>query len=401
MTQWLAVLLFGLAGTALADLKVIVAVDPSDRESMVISWYDIGTALTKAAGTPVRMQKTQDLSDVMRSTRTGEYDVYIAPSHVAASALSHGYTLVGSTDPEEIYQLVARSGIKAPGELKGGRIYLTQQDSVGAYIARGMLNESGQSLKTFNDVLYRRTAGAGLFAIDTGLVDATVAKRAEVEVWLKGADAKGHVLLTSRPVPGGMTVVIRKDLPDAMRAKLEGWFLSPAGTMAGIGRVVHRPDIATYRYVSALGNWTPSQLPGAKVTTAQEVVGLLQAGVALVDVRTAKEFGEKRIRSAILIPYVEKSVKDIAFDPKVDEFALPQGLDRAKPVIFHCNGPECWKSYKASQVALSRGFKTVYWFRGGMPEWEKSGLPIDTSKPPAESLAAANPPAPAEGAPKR
>jgi hypothetical protein len=42
-------------------------------------------------------------------------------------------------------------------------------------VAARMLNESGQSLKTFKDVLYRRTSGAGLFAIDTGMVDATVA----------------------------------------------------------------------------------------------------------------------------------------------------------------------------------------------------------------------------------
>jgi len=35
-------------------------------------------------------------------------------------------------------------------------------------MARGMLNEAGQSLKMFQTVLYRKTSGAGLFAIDTG-----------------------------------------------------------------------------------------------------------------------------------------------------------------------------------------------------------------------------------------
>ncbi len=390
------------AGSAAADIKVLVAVDPSDRESMVISMQDIGATLSRAAGVPARMSKSQDLSDAMRSTRTGEYDVYIAPAHVAASALSHGYALVGSTEPDEVYQLVARSGAKASADLKGGRIYLPQQDSVGAYMARGMLNESGQSLKTFRDVLYRRTSGAGLFAIDTGIVDATVAKRREVEQWLKSGDSKGRVIITSRPVPGGMSVVLKKDMPEALRAKIEGWFLSPAGAMSGIGRVAFRPDAATYRYVAALGNWTPAQLPGAKVVTAEEVSALARAGVTVVDVRTAKEFNEKRIPGAVSIPYVEKSVKDVAFDPKADEFAIPDAMDRAKPVVFHCNGPECWKSYKASQVALSRGFKTVHWFRGGMPEWEKSALAIDTSKPAPDRLAASAAAAPATlAAPKR
>ena len=88
------------------------------------------------------------------------------------------------------------------------------------------------------------------------------------------------------------------------------------------------------------------------------------------------EFGEKRIAGAVSIPYGEKSVKDVAFDPKADEFALPDAMDRAKPVIFHCNGPECWKSFKASLRALgSRRFDSVYWFRGGMPEWTGKGLP--------------------------
>src|SRR5207237_9556673 len=119
--------------------------------------------------------RVQDRGEWMRSSRTGEYDVYIAPAHVAASALGHGYELVGSTERDETYQLVAKPGVKTPAELKNGKIYLTQQDSVGAYMARGMLNESGQSLKIFQQVMYRRTSGAGLFAIDTGLVDAPVA----------------------------------------------------------------------------------------------------------------------------------------------------------------------------------------------------------------------------------
>ncbi len=389
MRNALAWALLLAAGTAAADIKVLVAVDPSDRESMAIGMQDIGVSLSRAAGVPARMSKSQDLSDAMRSTRTGEFDVYIAPAHVAASALSHGYTLVGSTEPDDVYQLVAKTGTKATSDLKGGRIYLTQQDSVGAYVARGMLNESGQSLKTFKDVLYRRTSGAGLFAIDTGMVDATVAKRVEVDQWLKSGMAKGAALITSRAVPGGMTVVLKKDMPEAVRAKVEGWFLSPSGAMQGIGRVAYRPDVATYRYVAALGNWTPAQLPGAKVVTAEDVSSLARSGVAIVDVRTAKEFGEKRIAGAVSIPYGEKSVKDVAFDPKADEFALPDAMDRAKPVIFHCNGPECWKSYKASQVALSKGFKTVYWFRGGMPEWERNGLAVDSSKVAPDRIASA------------
>ena len=142
MTRLLALALLLAAGNAAADVKVMVGVDPSDRESMVISLIDLGTTLSRVAGQPVRCYLSQDLGDVMRSTRTGEYEVYIAPAHVAASALSHGYALVGSTDPDEIYELIVRPGTKAPAELQGGKLYLTQQDSV-----------VGRSLAPFGGIL--------------------------------------------------------------------------------------------------------------------------------------------------------------------------------------------------------------------------------------------------------
>ena len=378
MAPGLWTLLF-FAGSAIADLRIMVGVDPSDRESMVISVLDMQQTLGRIAGQPVHAVKSQDLGDVMRSTRTGEYDVYIAPAHVAASALAHGYALIGSTDRDELYQLVARPGAKAPADLNGGKIYLTQQDSVAAYMARGMLNEAGQSLKMFQQVFYRTTSGAGLFAIDAGLVDATVAKKGDYESWVKQSSSKSAVLLSSRAVPGGMSVVVKNSLPEATRSKLENWLVSPGGTLAGIGKVSYHSELANYKYVAALGNWTPSQLPGVTMVTASEVVALQQKGVPIIDVRLAKEYHEKHIRSAQSIPYAEKSLKDVAFDPALDQWAGPEKLDKAKPVIFHCNGAECWKSYKAAKVALSKGFTTIYWFRGGFPEWESSGLAVESS----------------------
>ena len=376
-----------VTGSALADISVMVGVDPSDRESMIISLLDMQQTLSKVAGQPVHAVKSQDLGDVMRSTRTGEYDIYIAPAHVAASALAHGYTLIGSTDRDELYDFVVRPGAKTPADLNGGKIYLTQQDSVAAYMARGMLNEAGQSLKMFQTVFYRTSSGAGLFAIDAGLVDATVAKRSEYENWVKENQSKSAVLLSSRAVPGGMSVVVKNSLPEPARTKLENWLVSPGGTIAGIGKVSYHSGLANYKYVAALGNWTPSQLPGAKMVTATEVVALQQKGVPIIDVRLVKEYHEKHIRGAVSIPYGEKSLKDVAFDPALDDWAGPEKLDKTKPVIFHCNGAECWKSYKAAKVALSKGFTTVYWFRGGFPEWESSGLAVESSPATTAELA--------------
>ena len=74
--------------------------------------------------------------------------------------------------------------------------------------------------------------------------------------------------------------------------------------------------------------------------------------------------------SARWLPYVEKSVKDTDYDAKLDTFDVAKlPADKAAPLIFACNGAECWKSYKASHAALKAGHTRVYWFRGGIPEW--------------------------------
>lgn len=67
----------------------------------------------------------------------------------------------------------------------------------------------------------------------------------------------------------------------------------------------------------------------------------------------------------------------MAFDAGQDDFSSLAKLDKNKPTVFACNGAECWKSYKASRVALQQGFKEVYWFRGGLPEWEAAGLEVE------------------------
>ena len=50
----------------------------------------------------------------------------------------------------------------------------------------------------------------------------------------------------------------------------------------------------------------------------------------------------------------------------------------AKPVIFACNGAECWKSYKSCVAAVNAGYQQVFWFRGGFPEWVARGYPVES-----------------------
>lgn len=121
---------------------------------------------------------------------------------------------------------------------------------------------------------------------------------------------------------------------------------------------------------------TPATLAGTKLVNAADVKKMLDSGVPVIDTRVAAEYAEKTIKGAKSVPYKEKSAKDVKFDASQDQFDLSKlPADKAAPIVFFCNSGECWKSYKASVAAVKAGYSKVNWFRGGVPEWLKAGLP--------------------------
>lgn len=122
----------------------------------------------------------------------------------------------------------------------------------------------------------------------------------------------------------------------------------------------------------------PPTLAGVTVVSAEQAKKMVEAGVPVIDTRVGNEYAEAHIKGARNVPYKEKSAKDVAFDPKADRFELAKlPPDKSAPVIFYCNGPECWKSYKASRTASEAGWKKVQWLRGGFPEWKAKGFPVE------------------------
>ena len=122
---------------------------------------------------------------------------------------------------------------------------------------------------------------------------------------------------------------------------------------------------------------TPDTLAGVTVVTADQARKLAEGGVPIIDTRVANEFAQEHIKGARSVPYKEKSAKDVRFDPKEDSFDLSKLPPKGSPVIFYCNAGECWKSYKASKVAVDAGYTRVHWLRGGIPEWKSKGYPVE------------------------
>jgi rhodanese-related sulfurtransferase len=124
---------------------------------------------------------------------------------------------------------------------------------------------------------------------------------------------------------------------------------------------------------------TPMQAPaGVKLVEAKDVQDLQAKGALIVDTRRASEYGEGSIKGAISVPYdPEKSAKAADFDASQDKFDLSKLADKGKDIVVFCNSGTCWKSYKAAVVLAKNGYKNVYWYRNGMPDWKARKLPIE------------------------
>ncbi len=123
---------------------------------------------------------------------------------------------------------------------------------------------------------------------------------------------------------------------------------------------------------------TPAALAGARLVAADDVVKAQAAGAAMIDTRVASEYAEGHIKGALNVPYREKSEKAVSFDASQDEFNLAKlPADKATALVIYCNGPECWKSFKASTVAMKGGYTNVLWYRDGFPQWKSKGLPAE------------------------
>ena len=370
-----------MAASAAMAAPLSLLVNPGDiGEQTRLSSYEalssaVIEALREAKVGEVQVQMSTDATADLSGTRAQTHDFYVAPAHVVASALRHGYVpLAGAPGAVQAVLVTLQSNpIPNLAQAAGTRLGLPLQDSVVTYLVRGELNAANTSLKThFRSVKNLRYQDALLVCLQIRECDVVGVERAVFERW-KAAGEPVLAFLESKPVPG-ISVAVKQSLAGtpAMRA-LQPVLLRTL-TTANLARNGFEKPVAIekreFDYVSTLGYFTPRQLPGATVVDAVTVARLMTEGATYFDTRTEAEFKAARVPGAKWLPYIEKSVKDTDYETKLDSFdtsKLP--ADKAAPLVFACNGAECWKSYKASHAAIRAGYSKVHWFRGGLPEW--------------------------------
>ena len=366
------------------EVRVLLGIDPADSSGDVLLSASVGPSqsMTRATGMRATITQTSSMAEVMRASRTVENEVIIAPSHVTASAILHAYQLLATSGQEQIYVLVAKNSIDSVDKLAGKKLYLPQQDSLRSYVAKGLLTESGVKLSQFAKVTYGNTSGGGLVALGFGMADVTIADETQAKEWIASHPGQARILKATRPVPGGMSMVVRKDFCATDCSRLGEWVSSGDGAIPGVGRLrLASADAGKqFTYVASPGITTPDTLKGVTRVSAEEVADLAKQNVTIVDTRSQKEYDSEHVKGAVLASYLEKSLKEVDFDSGKDDFSALKSVPK-KPVVFLCNGPECWKSYKASRAALAAGYPKIYWFRGGMPEWREKRLPVEAGRP--------------------
>lgn len=330
-----------------------------------------------------------DATADLATTRSQMHDIFVAPAHVVSSALRHGYVpLVGNPKGAQAVLVAMKDkGLTTLAQTAGKRLGLPMQDSVVTYLLRGELNAANLSLKShFSSVNNMRWQDALLVCLQVRECDVVGVEKAVYERWVAAGEPVVSIM-QSRPAPG-LSVAMRQSIAASGAARglqpvlLRSLAGSPSMAKVGMDQL-EAIESRDYEYVSTLGYFTPRQLPGAKVVDAPAVAELMRSGAIYVDTRTEAEFRAGHVPQARLVPYVEKSAKDTDYDARLDAFdlaRLPQ--DKAAPIIFACNGAECWKSYKASHAAVKAGYKQVHWFRGGFPEWRKASRQVASATQP-------------------
>ena len=389
--RWLLALIvmcLGWSAQVRAELILNVTLDYDQERDHVATqnvFNDLARALTSAVGQPVKLIMTQNAERVGERIRTGTYSMLLAPAQLVGLAMRNGYSPVAKTEKEAKIVLVSGKGstVKSLETARGRRIALPHAESLVSYMVRGELNAMGLSPSTyFSQVMHMNQYGAVLYALEIGQADLVAMKEDVAKDWI-ARNPGATIVKTLAEVPQAGVVVSDK-VDAALRDRIRSAFtgldkdLESRLNRARLG-AFDPADKHDFEYVSTRGFYSPEVLPGANVVTAEQVKKLMGQSVPLFDVRPAAQYREAHIPGAVNLTYVMNSPKEVDFDDTVDSFDLTKlPKDKNAPMIFQCNGAECWYSYKAARYMVKRGYTKIYWFRTGLPAWKAAGYAVQS-----------------------
>ncbi len=99
---------------------------------------------------------------------------------------------------------------------------------------------------------------------------------------------------------------------------------------------------------------------------AAEAIKILETpGTFLLDVRTEGEYQAGHLANATLIPVQE-----------LEQRLADLPADKERPVLVYCRSGN--RSVSASKILGQQGYKKVLNLKGGIQEWTRQGLPVES-----------------------
>lgn len=366
-----------LAQAAPLTLGVVLDQNESLTDSNTTQRYRaFASEIEQALGQPVRMQYYKRGFSAIKRAKDGSLDLVFGPAQVIANIGKFKFEPILKSDEKTAASFVAGPGYQGSLAPKSGaRLGVPEYESLMGGMARSEINSRGLAKSDFAEIKFHRMAEAPLYGLKLGRYDLAVASAEEAKAWT--AANGGRIVFTSAAVPLRALSVHTGNVPVAAQQKLAASLQKSNSLKLALSTA----SKADFKSVGSMLNTTPLSLPGARVISSSEAQELITKGIPVYDVRHEDEYKTAHIPGALSVPYKEGSAKEVGFDPGDDQFALNRlPRDKNAPLMMYCDGTICWKSYKSATLAIQNGWKNVYWFRGGFPEWKEAGLPIESRK---------------------
>jgi len=112
---------------------------------------------------------------------------------------------------------------------------------------------------------------------------------------------------------------------------------------------------------------SPESVEGAITTSLEQAKQLHEDGAVFIDVRNPRLFAKGHIEGA----------HHLDLKAGFEESAVRALVAEDDAIVIYCSGVKCSRSYRASEKAVTWGYRKVHYFRGGIVEWRKAGYPVE------------------------
>ena len=113
----------------------------------------------------------------------------------------------------------------------------------------------------------------------------------------------------------------------------------------------------------------PETVEGATTVSVEQAKVLFDQSAVFIDVRNPRLYSRRHIPRAY----------HLDLKTSFNQESLEKVAKKDQPVVIYCSGVKCSRSYRATEMALSWGYKDVRYFRTGIVGWRNAGMPIESS----------------------